>query len=152
MSGNLLMLWDLDGTLADIQHRAHYLKQSPAPWPEFFSHLRKDKPIMQSVALFNMAFMNGVAPYRAIVTSRPEAYRAQTERWLASNRLTRAALHMRGDHDHRPAPLQKLEVLQKLRKLHKWSGIIAFDDQPAVVQMYRDEGILCYQTAEGGAY
>ena len=55
---------------------------------------------------------------------------------------------MRVDGDHRPDYLVKREAIERLRA-NGWDPVLAIEDRRQVVDMYRAEGLICLQCAEG---
>ena len=155
-------IFDIDGTLADNGHRAHFIRQEPKDWDSFYdiNRVLKDKPIPHMVSLARTLHYAD----KAIVfsTGRPERLRLPTVKWLyyhvigdpyktpwLSERLYMRPNQM-ADHgpDHREDYVVKRELLRKI----VWDGftpIMAFDDRLQVVNMWRAEGIPCAQVAEG---
>lgn len=78
-------------------------------------------------------------------TGRCEDFKLQTERWIHDKLNHRLAYHMlmRGSEDRsRPVEL-KLKMLQRfLSSLRPGDEVlVAFDDLPPIIKMYRDNGI-----------
>lgn len=128
---------DIDGTLA-LMHR------DPFDWDLVESDL-PNAPVIQVIhALIrageNIVFMSG----------RMEQCREATVRWLAKHvpLSVGSPLMMRGDDDFRPDEVFKLEQLRILQD----DGIEiigVFDDRQKVVDMWRAEGLACFQVAPG---
>ena len=75
-----------------------------------------------------------------IVTSRKEKYRGLTSMWLAKNNIRSHALFMRADDDSRPDYEAKKDMLDKINVL--WEVVHAVDDNPNVIKLWEDHGIL----------
>ena len=75
-----------------------------------------------------------------LLTSRPVAYRALTERWLKGVGVQWHALLMRNNPDHRPSSVVKhWQVLELWHYGVALSEITcAYDDRPEILSMYRD--------------
>jgi hypothetical protein len=122
-----LAVFDIDGVVADVQHRVHYLNRRPKDWHGFFAAAVDDAPLDVGVAL-----VHELAVTHDIVwlTGRPEWLRALTTDWLQRLELPDKELHMRPNSDRRPARAYKLGVLRKMA--HR--GVAAFiDDDDEVV-------------------
>ena len=50
------VIFDIDGTSANGEHREHYLQHSPKDWKGFFSEMKKDK-LNESVACIYRKFL-----------------------------------------------------------------------------------------------
>lgn len=140
-----IVIFDLDGTLADIRHRRHLVQQRPKRWREFFEACVDDVPNEPVIAAYR-AFRQSALPCELwIFSGRSDAVRPQTERWLAQHVGDYDHLRMRRDGDYTAD-----EVLKR-----RWAEPIAhrvlcvFDDRDKVVAMWRSLGIACFQVAEG---
>lgn len=45
------ILVDIDGTIADIIHRLHFIQGPRKDWPAFFDAMDKDEPIPEMIEL-----------------------------------------------------------------------------------------------------
>jgi hypothetical protein len=82
-------------------------------------------------------------------SGRPERTRRATVDWLQRHLgLTPAALYMRGDSDRRADDIVKRERLARMRA-NRFDPELAIDDRRRVVDMWRSEGLVCAQVAEG---
>lgn len=82
------------------------------------------------------------------MTGRPESTRRDTEEWLKRQGLPTGPIAMRVDGDHRPDYSVKREAIERLRA-NGWDPVLAIEDRRQVVDMYRAEGLICLQCAEG---
>lgn len=141
------VVFDLDGTLADIRPRRQILHQDPKNWEGFFAGMASDSPNHSIVELFQSLAATG-RYIMVVVTGRPERYREVSARWLEMHGLEVESMLMRRDGDRREDHIVKLEILHAIRT----SGLeIAFavDDRESVVRMWRDNGVTCLQCDEG---
>ncbi|MHB8602167.1 MAG: phosphatase domain-containing protein [Nitrosotalea sp.] len=144
------VVFDLDGTLANLEHRLYYAKTKQ--WDEFFKHVKDDTPIQNNCDLFRLLSMmkgaNGF-PYIevGIVSGRSDSCKADTIRWLNDNQLHFSFLHMREDGDHRPDYITKHEIYKKY--LQNRDILCIFDDRKQVVNLWRSLGLTCHQVADG---
>ena len=134
-------IFDVDGTLMDINHRRKYVVGEKKDWKSFFDYMEFDT-INDHV--FHMAHALQSDGYVIIVCSgRNEKHRKITEKQLAFGKLKPQALMMRGDDDYRPDYEVKQEMLAQMRE----EGLdpkISVDDRPSVVKMWREEGLTCF--------
>lgn len=134
-------VFDLDGTLADCSHRVHLVEAGD--WDAFFAACVDDLPIRKVIGVLDALVLAG---HRVEIWSgRSDAVRAETEAWLKlycirPDRLT----CMRTAGDKRPDDEVKLEFLRGTD-----APDIIFDDRKRVVDMWRREGLVCFQVAEG---
>ena len=141
------VLFDIDGTIADIEHRRPFLDQDPPDWRSFNDAMGDDTPNAAVVALYKTLWAS--PDYELILVSgRGEASRALTERWLVWNEIPFSRLLMRAHKDQRADHIVKEEILDALLEEGKR---IAFtvDDRQQVVDMWRRRGITCLQCDVG---
>ena len=103
-------LVDIDGTMADITHRLHYVQQEPKDWDGFFRAIPDDTPRAEVVAMVMRLKLLG---HQIIfVSGRPDTYRAHTELWLSHVFPHYTTLLMRRGGDHRPDTVVKEAILK----------------------------------------
>lgn len=137
---------DVDGTLADCEHRKHYVRgEGKKDWGAFFSECSKDILIKPVADLY---WLLQEAPYHMLVVSgRPiDQCGIVTEDWLRSHNIHPKHLFMRNGGDYRSDVEVKEEILEILPKER-----IAYvlDDRDSTVQMWRRNGLACLQVAAG---
>ena len=143
-------LFDIDGTLADLTHRLHYIQKEPKDWGAFFAACIYDPPIPHVCTLATvLAFENDLV----FVSGRSDLVREQTITWLIAaldgiGFIRNCDLYMRRDGDHRHDHIIKSELLDQILA-DGWSPIMVFEDRSQVVKMWRDRGIPCAQVADG---
>ena len=145
----MIVLFDIDGTLMDIEHRRHFVSDGNNDWKSFLDPriMEKDSPNWPVV---NMAVLlnAGVANRVIMVSARNERHREVTERQMEAVGLGNCFLFLRPDDDFRSDDQFKLDVLNELRSQDMTPDLV-FDDRNRVVEMWRSEGIPCFQVAEG---
>ena len=131
-------VFDVDGTLMDINHRRHYVSGEKKDWKSFFDYMQFDTINDHVFHLAHALYNDG---YDIVVVSgRNERHREITEQQLAFGKLEYKILIMRPDDNYEPDHVFKKEILDKMRE----AGIdpqFAVDDRPTVVRMWRDNGI-----------
>ena len=141
------VLFDIDGTIADIEHRRPFLDQDPPDWRSFNDAMGDDTPNAAVVALYKTLWAS--PDYELILVSgRGEASRALTERWLVWNEIPFGRLLMRGHKDQRADHIVKEEILDALLDEGK-TILFTVDDRQQVVDMWRRRGITCLQCDVG---
>jgi phosphoglycolate phosphatase-like HAD superfamily hydrolase len=130
-----LAIFDLDGTLADVAHRVHWLEGSRRNYPAFFSDAVDDPPLPTGVELLLESAKECEVAY---VTGRPEWCRDDTWWWLQQHGLPLGRLAMREYGDHRPARIAKVELLAELARGRVIAVIV--DDDEDVCNAYEAEG------------
>ena len=131
-----ITVFDIDGVLADVRHRLHFLQHRPKDWHGFFA-AAVDDPLLEAgrEALLEAAEASTIV----YVTGRPARCRRDTVDWLAANGLPRGDLHMRPNHDRRPARFYKGEVIARLAAQSELVAVV--DDDERVVEHLRDLGL-----------
>lgn len=139
-----IVIFDIDGTLADISERIHHVKNQPKNWKAFFGGMAQDKAIRSMVELCNILYSAGV---RIILCSgRNERHRKETIDWLAQQGVNYHELILRADSDMRSDVAAKREMLTGI---DKDKILFVVEDRSRVVEMWRSEGLVCLQCAPG---
>lgn len=158
-----IIVCDLDGTLANCEHRVHHVqrvdgngeKRKP-DWDSFYAGIKDDEvhEAVEKVLLgmgCNPDFID--VPHWArhdiiFCSGRPERCRADTELWLRTKTLVKKfTLLMRKDGDFRADYIVKQEILDA--HIPKDRVLFVLDDRQQVVDMWRRNGLMCFQVAEG---
>ena len=168
-----VVICDLDGTLADVNHRLHYIKNpdgtlkpyAERDWDSFNDACRYDVPnkdvieILHEVA--NLGSCTWLGEYDArevyILSGRNEIARRRTLRWLrkyvcddrqwipGEGGLDYSKhLVMRKVNDRRPDTEVKLDMVRELG-LTPDNVLCVLDDRQCVVDMWRKHGFRCLQ-------
>jgi hypothetical protein len=139
-----IVIFDIDGTLADVSERLHHIKKKPKDWDAFFRGIPQDKAIHSMVRLCNILYASGIKIL--LCTGRREKDRAETVKWLAQQGVNYHELRLRPDGDRRTDVIVKREMLAGLDR-----SMILFvvEDRSGVVEMWRSEGLVCLQCAPG---
>jgi PhoPQ-activated pathogenicity-related protein len=135
----------MDGTLADSSARAHHL-EGKKDWDAWYADLIND-PVNTEIAQFT-AYAAVLGIPVVICTGRGMEYQKPTEEWLYKNEIPYDALYMRPAMDYRDDTVIKRELLREMR-LDGYDPELVFEDRDRVVKMWREEGIRCFQVAEG---
>jgi phosphoglycolate phosphatase-like HAD superfamily hydrolase len=144
----VIYIFDIDGTLADLTHRLHFIGPTP-DWDAFFMAATDDKPIWEVITV---ARALKAAGHRVImVTGRSEISRDLTVEWLLKYRVPCHHLYMRTKDDHREDNVVKSELLDKVieanHELETMGGV--FEDRQMCVDMFRARGLRVFQVAKG---
>ena len=136
------VIFDIDGTLANNDERQKILKDNVHNWQNFFNEMGNDTVNKAISEIYDI--IKKTKKYKMLIaTGRPETYRKITEQWLIWNRIEYDNLYMRSENDCRSDVDVKREILQKIREQYDVSFV--FDDRRSVVQMWREEGLVCFQ-------
>lgn len=145
-----MIVFDLDGTIANDDHRVHIW--SGGNFDECFSLQHLDTPNIDVCWLLDV--FNEIGERVIIVTARPERFRKQTVEWLDKHCLfgTMDVLLMRPDTDRTPSDKLKIRLLEehfgsKANVLHNVK--FALEDRDKVVNAFREYGLNCWQVRQG---
>lgn len=146
----MLVCFDIDGTLADIEHRRAYVRTKPKNWKAFEAGIPNDTLNEFVATVLCDLYMQG---HTIILASgRGEQSREDTVKWLDKHDLNcYEKLYMRAKGDYRSDVIVKREILDQIIEDFDKKPDMVFDDRPGVVQMWRDEEIFvfdCYQGTE----
>ena len=147
------IIFDLDGTLALIDKR-RAISTKPngkLDWDIFFDpkNINLDKPnlpVIKSAQLFNSDGFKIV-----IFSGRSESTKETTKDWLVLNGVPFDVLKMRptsNEFKFKPDDKLKEDWLNELFP-NKSDIFAVFDDRNKVVDMWRRNGLTCFQVADG---
>lgn len=139
------IIFDLDGTIADISHRTHFVRGGNKDWDSFFAACVADVPNWPVVQALNAHI---VADHNVeIWSARSAIVRRETEEWLdcEAGILPTYLTRMRSAGDNTPDVVLKRHWLHQLHESERPD--IVYDDRQRVVDMWREEGIACFQVA-----
>jgi len=147
-----IVIFDLDGTLALIDHRKHFVEceKEKQDWNAFYEACDMDEPNPEIVRLFKI-FSDDDNIELAILSGRSEQVRLKTLDWLTLN-LDRGRqwldeiLRMRPEGSFMPDDVLKRRWASELG-LERIAMV--FDDRDKVVKMWRELGLTCLQVAAG---
>ena len=154
-----MIICDIDGTIADISHRLHFIQEQPKDWDSFFAECIHDRPIIPVIEAVKR-LSRGSDLY--FLTGRPESCRQDTVEWIRQQGFYIPGiwfgdqfykdLIMRRTGDHRPDTRVKPELLLSyLSTLGKDESSVdlILEDRSSMVKVWRDMGFLCFQVASG---
>jgi phosphoglycolate phosphatase-like HAD superfamily hydrolase len=139
-------IFDIDGTLANGEHRRHHIEKTPKDWDAYFALCHLDEPIPHIFELARDLDEAGVAI--VYVTGRRDDTRQATEQWLWDHYAPVGDLFMRKAGDFRADDVIKIELLAEVRA-QGYEPIMVFDDRTRVVNAFRAAGLPCAQVAPG---
>lgn len=141
----MFVVFDLDGTLANTDHRSHFLDRqaSKKDWRGFFAACVDDTPHHHIIAVFHALSIAG--HHIEIWSGRSSEVRAETEAWLSAHDMGHIPLRMRDEGDHTADEVLKRRWLLEADRRPD----LIFDDRAKVVAMWRAEGVPCCQVAPG---
>ena len=142
----MIVIFDLDGTLANNEHRKYLVSKGNHNWDKFYEDCINDTPNMPVVMIYKI-LQEQSDTKMVILSGRSEAVRKQTDEWLEDNQIFYEIMKMRPIGDNTPDEELKCKWLNELRE--EEIILCIFDDRKKVVDMWRKEGLCCFQVAEG---
>lgn len=147
MTRHPAIIVDIDGTLANTDHRVHHIERSPKNWEGWRAAADADE-LHADVALVVTAAAEAMGAIIVACSGRMESERDQTLNWFERHQLSIAMLYMRPDGDFRADHIVKRELLDCIRA-DGFHPLMVFDDRSSVVAMWREAGLRCFQVAPG---
>lgn len=122
-----MIIFDLDSTLADCEHRRHFLEDRreinslnvfhvisekfKPDWKSFYEACDKDLPILPAIlTMRRLSKFDNIH----IWSGRDESVREKTEKWLRDNFITYSELKMRPEGNTEPQEALKEQWLDEL--------------------------------------
>lgn len=148
MKGEKVVVCDIDGTIANLDHRLQYGKGETKDWNKFFSMIMSDTLIVETLEKVKQELIEKNAKL-IFVSARPDTYRAFTMDWLKSNLdgLEFEMLLMRSGNDKRIDTEVKSDIYDKYLK--NLDIVAVFDDRPSVIRMWREKGLNVIDVGKG---
>lgn len=151
------IVFDFDGTLCDVEHRRHHIADGNRNWKQFFAECVNDTPRQPVIDV--MLDMVQLGHRVEIWSGRSDEVRTESEAWLDKfipENVGRAfgggstlLRFMRPEKDYRSDVELKRQWLNKVRREEGIQPDMIYDDRQCVVDMWREEGIVCAQVAPG---
>lgn len=144
-----LYIFDLDGALALIDHRRHFVEceRDKQDWKAFYAACVDDKPNLPVLKTLTSIEESGAEIW--IWSGRSDEVAKQTQAWLAGLFLVPDRLQMRQEKDYTPDDQLKRQWLLAMNQEDRQRLVAVFDDRDKVVKMWRDNGVACFQVAPG---
>lgn len=144
---------DIDGTIANCDHRKHHVESTPKDWDSFYSKCDKDTPLADTLETVILLQESGYSIH--FVTGRREQERDKTITWLDNHGFdmsgaTGTKLIMRPNGNWRPDTELKQKVYDKYYSENADYDLIAvFEDRKSVVDMWRNNGVTVFHVDYG---
>lgn len=139
---------DIDGTIADCNHRLHYIKGKSSKeknFPAFEAGIPHDTPIEEMISIVSELQKQFTI---LILTGRGEQSRDVTEKWLADHGIVYEKLYMRPNKDYRPDFEMKKVLLEQIRE-DGFDPKVAFEDRAKNREMFINNGVFVIDVNQG---
>ena len=144
-----IVIFDLDGTLALIDDRRDLATKDNGKfdWDVFFNpdNISLDLPNQPVIDMANLLHNQGFRIF--ILSGRSDVTKQATINWLNDNGIWWDHLVMR-PQNHLYLPDNDLKQMW-LDSIGKDNVAMVFDDRNQVVDMWRKNGLTCFQVADG---
>lgn len=152
-----LYIFDLDGTLALIDHRRHFVERERGKqdWKAFYAACDKDEPNDPVIKTLKALRKSSEV---WVWSGRSDEVKDKTVQWLNKHGIFHpfwnplkapSQLMMRRENDFTPDDQLKSGWLADLEPPERNRLTAVFDDRQKVVDMYRRSGVSCFQVAPG---
>ena len=159
MKSKPLYIFDLDGTLALIDHRRYLISNKKNPrWDEFYYACVDDKPNEPVIKIFKSLAGEEFRQDNEffIFSGRSDLVKQETIKWLDKylqyseiDCNSSVSIKMRKHGDCTPDEILKRQWYEELSQNDKERLVCVFDDRQKVVDMWRSIGVTCLQVAAG---
>lgn len=141
---------DVDGTLANLDHRLWHLNAVPKDYDGFFHDVPYDGKFDTIISAVSRLADTG--HYIIILSGRPTTVGHETAHWLESvARVPYKRLFMRNSGDHRPDHQVKRQLMEQMFRsgLRKESIKVIIDDRDSVCAVWTELGLPLIQVDHG---
>ncbi|MFI5425778.1 HAD family acid phosphatase [Aeromicrobium sp. UC242_57] len=135
------VIFDMDGTLCDTTSIQHHIEGEDRDFAAFHAASAGCPPHADVVAAAKEQHDQGRAVL--VVTSREFIWRDLTLDWLVRHGIAYDGLYMRIVGDYRKDVVIKSEILKQITD-DGFTVVEAWDDKPAIVELWKDNGIQTY--------
>lgn len=152
-----LYIFDIDGTLCNIEQRLHFLddKTDKDRWNKFYKACVWDLPNAPVIRTMHALMKAGAEVW--LFSGRSEDVRHETVTWLDNNTAfakdillsAPQVLTMRPSKNYTEDDLLKESWLRRMLSDDIDRLVAVFDDRKRVVDMWRANGVPCFQVAQG---
>lgn len=148
---NLLIVFDIDGTLSDPTHRMHHIKPDPTHDPVtgkkrqrrfdlFHTSCGADGLIGPVANIYNRMVADPTVTV-VLLTGRPDSVRQTTTDWLTQHGLDGYdALFMKTGDQNVPDVQQKAAIADQVEETYGRPIDMVFEDRTRVVKMWKARG------------
>jgi phosphoglycolate phosphatase-like HAD superfamily hydrolase len=140
------IIFDVDGTIADVEHRRHFVSEG-SDWNAFREATVDDTPVQWvcDIAKRFIAQGESVAFFSARNESEREITEKQISEWIGDDH---SGLFLRPNGDFRPDDEFKSDLATRFEQIGGKIDLV-FDDRNKVVEMWRQRGTTVVQVADG---
>ena len=146
-----IVIFDLDGTIALIDKRRELStnKDYKIDWDIFFDpkNIKLDKPNYPVIDILKLLKSKGFKIF--ILSGRLNTTKEATLEWLYKNNIEFDQIKMR-KNTIKGKYISDVELKEKwMTEIGKENIFCVFDDRNTLVEMWRRNGLTCFQVADG---
>lgn len=128
-----LVLFDIDGVLADDSHRVHFALDKQ--WGDYFDRIHLDTPLSEGVDIAQMYSHRPDVEVQYLTGRRIDLYE-KTRNWLAIHELPNPErITMRGFAHRDILSKYKVGVIRNALEGGYFQSVLLYEDDPAVVEL-----------------
>jgi hypothetical protein len=149
-----IVIADLDGTIALIEHRRHWLDSDQHPdltsderWRSFFAGCVDDEP--NNPVINTLQALRDVGYEIHIFSGRSDEVHRETVKWLENFDIPYQHLRMRHAGDFTPDEELKR---QWITEYDLAQIMCVFDDRPKVIRMWKELGLFVFNCGDGDEF
>ena len=142
------VVFDLDGTFVDNEHRRHFVTTKPKNWPAFVAAIPQDtvhEPVRD--AMIALAEQYTILVFSGRGEETREVSQQQLEDAGVAHLVER--MYMRRPEDNRRDDIVKEEILDQALD-DGYDPQFFFDDRPQVVRMWKRKGYFVFDCNQPG--
>ena len=141
------VIFDVDGTLMNVDHRRHHVEQKPRDFDAFRREMVNDTPNEEVVMMAKL--LKEAGHHIIIATGRLVKDKLLTLTQLKDAGVEYDATFFRAVEDeYKPDHMVKEQMLEDMKQFG-YNPTIAFDDRDRVVDMWRQNGLRVFQVDRG---
>lgn len=145
------VIFDLDGTLFDCDHRIHHIQSKKRNYRKFYEEIKNDTVIMPVMAIADSLFYNSYIKVLFLTGREGLDYVVQ----LTQDQLNRhfegvtldEDLFMRAEKDYRQDYVVKEEIYKEVIAPN-YEIITVFEDRQQVIDMWRRNNIFVFDVKQ----
>lgn len=131
-----LVLFDIDGVLADDTHRVQYALDKQ--WEEYFDRIHLDSPLAEGIELARGIAVRPDVELQYLTGRRIDLYE-KTKKWLTENGLPNTErITMRGFAHRDILSKFKVGVIRNAIEGGYFSSVLLYEDDPEVVRLVNE--------------
>lgn len=143
----MLVVFDIDGTLANMEHRLPLIKTKPKQFKEFENRVHLDT-VIEPIATI-LTTLSSFGHTIIFLSGRSESTRKATQKWLIKHDLDLYdELLLRPQGDYRADYVVKEEAAEYIKNKYKKYPDMVFEDRAQVVEMWKRKGIFVLNVAQ----